>query len=83
TKSLAVLAGEKIPLARPELDLLFFLAQNPRKVITREHLIGNIWGSEIYSGSLSVDTYLEKLSQKLGVGWIMRLSEDKYKFIPR
>lgn len=83
TKSLAVLAGEKIPLARAELDLLFFLAQNPRKVITRENLIGNIWGSEVYSGSLSVDTYLEKLSQKLGVGWIMRLSEDKYKFIPR
>jgi two-component system alkaline phosphatase synthesis response regulator PhoP len=81
-KSLAVLSGEKIPLARPELDLLFFLAQNPRKVITRDNLVGNIWGSEIYSSSLSVDTYLEKLSQKLGVGWIMRLSEDKYKFIP-
>src|SRR6187402_1987463 len=48
-KSNSVRIGNfEIVLSKPEFELLFFFAQNPRKIITQENLVHNIWGSEIY-----------------------------------
>ncbi|HYI77055.1 MAG TPA: response regulator transcription factor, partial [Chryseolinea sp.] len=38
---------KEIKLSKPEFELLFFFAQNPRKFISQENLLCNIWGSEI------------------------------------
>jgi len=70
---------EEIKLSRPEVELLFFFVQNPSKIITAENLLGNIWGSEIYSASKSIEVYIENLSQKLGKNWIVPLGEGKYR----
>jgi len=45
----ALLRGEPLQLSKIELELLFFLAQNPKKVISETNLINNIWGSDTYS----------------------------------
>lgn len=75
----AKIGTEEIKLSPPEVDLLFFFVQNPGKVITAENLLGNIWGSEIYSVSKSIEVYIENLSRKLGKNWIIPLGEGRYR----
>lgn len=72
----------EVRLSRPEADLLFFMVQNQRKVITAENLLANIWGSDVYSAAKSVDVYMENLVRKLGDNWIIPLGHGRYKLKP-
>jgi len=78
----ALLRGEPLQLSKIELELLFFLAQNPKKVISEENLINNIWGSDTYSTTSSPQLFLETLMRKLGKHWIEYLGSGKYRFLP-
>jgi len=70
----------EVSLSKPEFELLFFFAQNPRKAISQENLLCNIWGSEIYLFDTSIDVYIENLRNKLGLDLIHRTSDNRYKF---
>lgn len=67
-------------LNKPEFELLFFMAQNSGKIITRENLLGSIWGSEIYLSNATVDKYILDLQKKLGSNIIQTLPADRYRF---
>lgn len=73
--------SNQILLNRPELELLFFFAQNSNKVITLDNLIQIIWGSEIYVMDNSVEIYVETLRRKIGFTVIQRMKNNKYKFL--
>ena len=76
--------GDKtINLSKPEFELLFFFAQNPKKVITSESLLSNLWGSDTFSVGKSVDMYLEILMNKLGGHWVFKIGEGKYTMLPK
>jgi two-component system alkaline phosphatase synthesis response regulator PhoP len=70
----------EIKLSKPEFELLFFLAQNPGKVISQENLLCNIWGSEIYLFDTSIDMYMQNLKAKLGFDIIRSFNGDRYRF---
>lgn len=72
--------GQEIMLSKPEFELLFFFAQNPRKSISLENLLHNIWGSEIYLFDTSIDVYIENLDKKLGWNIIHRTADNRYRF---
>jgi two-component system, OmpR family, alkaline phosphatase synthesis response regulator PhoP len=76
------LNDHEISLSKPEFELLFFFAQNPRKVISQENLLCNIWGSEIYLFDTSIDVYIENLKTKLGLDMIQSMEDHRYKFRP-
>lgn len=78
----AVLYGQPLPLSKIELELLYFLSQNPKKVISEENLINNLWGSDTFSTTSSPHLFLENLIQKLGPRWIENLGNGKYRFWP-
>jgi len=78
----ASLLGKPLPLSKIELELLFFLAQNPKKIISEENLINNIWGSDTYLTSSSPQVFLENLILKLGPAWIEKMGNRKYRFLP-
>lgn len=80
-KSTSVQIGsDEIALSKPEFELLFFFAQNPRKVISHENLLQNIWGSEIYLfDTSSIDVYIQNLKRKLGINLIHRTSDNHYR----
>ncbi|MBT1712045.1 response regulator transcription factor [Fulvivirgaceae bacterium PWU5] len=79
-KSTSVMIDDdEITLSRPEFELLFFFAQNPRKVISQENLLQNIWGSEIYLFDTSIDVYIQSLRKKLGLDIIHRMSDNRYR----
>jgi two-component system, OmpR family, alkaline phosphatase synthesis response regulator PhoP len=73
--------GEKsIVLPKKEFELLFFLAQTPNKVFSRDELLQKIWGADIYVLERTVDVHIRKLREKLGDGYIRTLKGVGYMF---
>jgi two-component system, OmpR family, alkaline phosphatase synthesis response regulator PhoP len=81
TSSVTV-GGEIYLLSKPEFELLFFLAQNVGRVFTLENLIQNIWGSELFLLSSSVDQYFSNLQRKVGKSLIIRTDNNRYTLAP-
>ncbi|WP_031528995.1 response regulator transcription factor [Dyadobacter crusticola] len=74
-------SGEKaIVLPKKEFELLFFLAQTPNKVFSRDELLQKIWGADIYVLERTVDVHIRKLREKLGDQYIKTLKGVGYMF---
>lgn len=73
--------GREINLPKKEFELLFFLAQNPNKVFSREDLLHNIWGSDVYVLARTVDVHIRKVREKIGDDYITTVKGVGYKFI--
>lgn len=58
--------GEEIELTAKEFRLLGTLMARPGRVMTRERLLDEVWGSEITVTSRTIDTHLKRLREKLG-----------------
>jgi two-component system phosphate regulon response regulator PhoB len=58
--------GEEIELTAKEFRLLSTLMARPGRVMTRERLLDEVWGSEITVTSRTIDTHLKRLREKLG-----------------
>jgi two-component system alkaline phosphatase synthesis response regulator PhoP len=74
------LNGKEINLPKKEFELLFFLAQNPNKVFTRDDLLQNIWGADVYVLSRTVDVHIRKVREKIGEDCIATVKGVGYKF---
>lgn len=80
-RSYTITQGENIfEMPRKEFELLFFLAQNPERVYSREELLQRIWGSDVYVLARTVDVHIRKLREKLGEGYIKTVKGVGYKF---
>ena len=61
----AYIAGEEVKLSAKEFKILCYLLAHAGQVITREHIINDVWGYE-YAGELRlVDTVITRLRRKL------------------
>lgn len=74
------LKGREINLPKKEFELLFFLAQNPNKVFSRDDLLQNIWGADVYVLSRTVDVHIRKVREKIGDDCIATVKGVGYKF---
>jgi two-component system, OmpR family, alkaline phosphatase synthesis response regulator PhoP len=74
------LKGREISLPKKEFELLFFLAQNPNKVFSRDDLLQNIWGADVYVLSRTVDVHIRKVREKIGDDCIATVKGVGYKF---
>ena len=72
--------GKEINLPKKEFELLYFLAQNPNKVFSREDLLQNIWGSDVYVLARTVDVHIRKVREKIGEDYIVTVKGVGYKF---
>lgn len=70
----------EINLPKKEFELLYFLAQNPNKVFSREDLLQNIWGSDVYVLARTVDVHIRKVREKIGDDYITTVKGVGYKF---
>ena len=57
--------GEAVDAPPKEIELLYFLAQNPNRVYTREQLLDKVWGFDYFGDSRTVDVHIKRLRQKL------------------
>jgi two-component system phosphate regulon response regulator PhoB len=59
-------ADDEVALTAKEFDLLRRLMSRPGHVLTREHLLAEVWGSDVVVTHRTVDTHLKRLREKLG-----------------
>jgi two-component system, OmpR family, alkaline phosphatase synthesis response regulator PhoP len=70
----------EISLPKKEFELLYFLAQNPNQVFTREDLLHHIWGTDVYVLARTVDVHIRKVREKIGEEYITTVKGVGYKF---
>jgi len=63
----ALVDGRPLSLTMRELQLLVTLAGHPQRIMTREELFAEVWGSQPRRDDRSVDVYVSRLRAKLGV----------------
>jgi two-component system response regulator ResD len=57
--------GEQVRLTAREFDLLWFLANNPRRVFSRDHLMARVWGYEAAMDTGTVTVHMRRLREKV------------------
>ncbi|MDQ7097081.1 response regulator transcription factor [Desulfosporosinus sp. PR] len=80
--------GEEVSLTKKEFELLTLFLEHPNRVLSREHILENVWGFDYYGESNAVDVYVRFLRGKIddrfqvhyfhtvrGVGYVLR-AED-------
>jgi DNA-binding response OmpR family regulator len=62
----ASLDGEDLELSRKEFDLLRLLIENAGAVVTRERLIDEVWDTNWFGSTKTLDVHVSGLRKKLG-----------------
>ena len=62
----ATLAGETITLARREFELLLVLMRNAGTVMSRERLMEEVWDTNWFGPTKTLDVHISALRRKLG-----------------
>ena len=57
--------GREIQLTAKEFDVLYYLAQHPRQVFTRDQLLERIWGGSEYIEPGTVTVHMRRLREKI------------------
>jgi DNA-binding response OmpR family regulator len=57
--------GEPLRLTAKEFDVLYFLASNPRRVFSREHLMERVWGYSTAVDTGTVTVHVRRLREKI------------------
>jgi two-component system alkaline phosphatase synthesis response regulator PhoP len=55
---------EKI-FPRKEFEVLYYLANNAGRVVSREKLLQDVWGNDVYVVDRTVDVHIRKIREKL------------------
>jgi two-component system phosphate regulon response regulator PhoB len=58
--------GAEVPLTAKEFRLLEALMSRPGRVLSRQRLLDEVWGSDITVTERTIDTHLKRLREKLG-----------------
>ncbi len=60
-----VIGGKPVTAPPKELELLFFLANNPNRTFTRDDLLNEVWGYGYGGESRTVDVHIKRLREKI------------------
>ena len=73
-------SGEKINLKPMEYELLVMLAQNKNVALSREDLLGRLWGVDYVGETRTVDVHIGQLRKKLDLYDVIRtISKHGYR----
>ncbi|MES1023351.1 response regulator transcription factor NblR [Gloeocapsa sp. BRSZ] len=83
----AIRHGKALDLTMKEFELLKYLMEHPREVLTREQILENVWGYDFMGESNVIEVYIRYLRLKIedeghrrliqtvrGVGYVLRES---------
>ncbi|ETA81910.1 response regulator transcription factor [Youngiibacter fragilis] len=77
-------SSEVLQLTPKEFELLSFLAENPGKAFTRDHILSAVWGYDFEGDDRTVDTHIKQLRERLKESrrMIVTVWGTGYKFDP-
>lgn len=58
--------GQLVELTRREFELLTYFLANPRRVLTREKILQQVWGLEYLGESRTIDAHVRRVRAKIG-----------------
>ncbi len=59
------LNGKEVAFTAKEFDLLIFLASNPNRVFSKEHIFDRIWGENSFGELATVAVHIRKIREKI------------------
>lgn len=59
--------GDMVTMTRKEIELLVYLLTHRGQILSREHLLKNVWDSNGYVMERTVDVHITHLRRKLGI----------------
>jgi DNA-binding response OmpR family regulator len=79
--------GRLVTLTSKEFNTLAYLIKNPRRVISRDELLNEVWGYDNYPCTRTVDTHILRLRKKLEAEpahpkYFHTVHNAGYKFLP-
>jgi len=79
--------GQLLTMTAMEFKALKYLIQNPRRVISRDELLNEVWGYQNYPSTRTVDNHILRLRQKLErepsePRHFITVHRTGYKFVP-
>jgi len=76
--------GKELSLGPTEYKLLSFFMRNPERVYSREQILDNVWGRNVYIEERTVDVHIQRLRkalQKCGAGaYVQTVRGAGYRF---
>ena len=74
--------GEETEMRMPrkEFELLYFLASHPGKVFSRQEILDEVWGPDVYVVDRTVDVHVRKIREKIGSEYIETVKGVGYRF---
>ncbi len=57
--------GKTLDFPPKEFELLYYLAEHPNRVFTREQLLDHIWGYEYVGDTRTVDVHVKRIREKM------------------
>jgi len=57
--------GDEVKMSHKEFEFLHYLWNNKNKVVSRDNLLDNVWGTDYVPSSRTVDNFILKLRQKI------------------
>lgn len=57
--------GREVPFPKKEFEVLLFLVRHPDRVISRETLLNEVWGRNVFVVDRTVDVHIRKIREKL------------------
>lgn len=60
--------GEVVEIGPTEFKLLRFFMENPNQVFSREQMLNNVWGLNVYVEERTVDVHIRRLRKALAPG---------------
>lgn len=79
-KFLVIVDTKKIYLPKKQFILLQYLASSPSKVFTRENIFQYIWGYNNKVGLRTIDVYIRKIRERIGLKYIKTVKGIGYRF---
>ena len=65
-KHRVLLSGDPIELTLKEYELLKYLIENQGRVLSRNQILGTVWGYDVDGETRTVDVHIRTMRQKLG-----------------
>jgi two-component system alkaline phosphatase synthesis response regulator PhoP len=74
--------GERVEMhfPRKEFELLYYLASHPGKVFSRQEILDEVWGPDVYVVDRTVDVHVRKIREKVGSHYIETVKGVGYRF---
>ncbi|MBQ9144869.1 MAG: response regulator transcription factor [Clostridia bacterium] len=72
--------GAEVSLTAKEFDLLYYLASNPNRVLSKDKIFSDVWGMQPYGDSGTVVVHLTHVREKIPMDYIETVRGVGYRF---